>query len=191
MEQFRNALISQYYRYTDGVILVYDITRRVTLENTDRWLTEVKTYCSNYQDLHLVLVGNKSDCTEEEREVSQEEGSAYARLHDMLFLELSATDIESLKDLDDAIVSLTGRMLATKERNTFTRSMSNVIRIGGGASRLDDWVVVDTPNGPVPIPQYQQPSFPRPSYAHIRDQLTESVRSVTSMAQRNDGRCKC
>lgn len=43
-ERFR-TLTGSYYRGSQGVILVYDITRAETFENLSRWLEEVEMYC--------------------------------------------------------------------------------------------------------------------------------------------------
>lgn len=87
-ERFR-TLTSSYYRGAQGVILVYDVTRRDTFTNlSDIWLKEVDLYSTN-QDCIKMLVGNKVD-KESERVVSKQEGIAFARQFGCLFLECSA-----------------------------------------------------------------------------------------------------
>lgn len=87
-ERFR-TLTSSYYRGAQGIILVYDVTRRETFLNlSDIWAKEVELYSTN-QDCVKVLVGNKVD-KESERAVSREEGIAMARELGSLFLECSA-----------------------------------------------------------------------------------------------------
>ncbi|KAL6987321.1 Ras-related protein RABC2a [Sarracenia purpurea var. burkii] len=87
-EKFR-TLTSSYYRGTQGIILVYDVTRRETFTNlSDVWAKELDLYCTN-QDCVKILVGNKVD-RESERVVSREEGTELAQEHGCLFLECSA-----------------------------------------------------------------------------------------------------
>lgn len=87
-EKFR-TLTSSYYRGTQGIILVYDVTRRESFTNlSDVWAKEVDLYSSN-QDCVKMLVGNKVD-KESARAVSREEGIALAKEHGSLFLECSA-----------------------------------------------------------------------------------------------------
>ncbi|XP_031502359.1 ras-related protein RABC2a-like [Nymphaea colorata] len=87
-ERFR-TLTSSYYRGAQGIILVYDVTRRETFTNlTDVWAKEVELYSTN-QDCIKMLVGNKVDM-ESERAVTREEGLALAQEHKCLFLECSA-----------------------------------------------------------------------------------------------------
>lgn len=87
-ERFR-TLTSAYYRGAQGVILVYDVTRRETFTNlSDVWLKELDLY-STYQDCIKMVVGNKVD-KENERVVSKQEGINFARQHKCIYLECSA-----------------------------------------------------------------------------------------------------
>ncbi|KAJ4777258.1 RAB GTPase-like protein C2B [Rhynchospora pubera] len=87
-ERFR-TLTSSYYRGAQGIILVYDVTRRETFTNlSDVWSKELELYSTN-KDCIKMLVGNKVD-KDNEREVSREEGLAFAQASSCLFLECSA-----------------------------------------------------------------------------------------------------
>ncbi|XP_035597493.1 ras-related protein Rab-18-like isoform X2 [Oncorhynchus keta] len=85
-ERFR-TLTPSYYRGAQGVILVYDVTRRDTFTKLDNWLNELETYCTR-NDLVKMLVGNKID--KENHELDRNEGLKFARKHSMLFIEASA-----------------------------------------------------------------------------------------------------
>ncbi|XP_037549819.1 ras-related protein Rab-18a [Nematolebias whitei] len=85
-ERFR-TLTPSYYRGAQGVILVYDVTRRETFTKLDNWLNELETYCTR-NDLVKMLVGNKID--KENHQVDRTEGLKFARKHSMLFIEASA-----------------------------------------------------------------------------------------------------
>ena len=62
MEQFRNALVTKYYRNADGIVLVFDITKRESFEGLDDWISEVKQYCEHgIEKIKMVLIGNKVD----------------------------------------------------------------------------------------------------------------------------------
>ncbi|KAM8819487.1 ras-related protein Rab-18-like isoform 2-T2 [Rhynchonycteris naso] len=58
-ERFKTFTPS-YYRGAQGVILVYDVTRRDTFVKLDNWLNELETYCTR-NDIVNMLVGNKTD----------------------------------------------------------------------------------------------------------------------------------
>merc|ERR1719203_1151386 len=87
-ERFR-TLTSSYYRGAQGVVMVYDVTRRESFENLEQWLKEVKVYCpNNGEGVVKLLVGNKIDL--EGRTISRAEAEDWARSQGMLFLEASA-----------------------------------------------------------------------------------------------------
>ncbi|KAK8563531.1 hypothetical protein V6N13_006267 [Hibiscus sabdariffa] len=94
-ERFR-TLTSSYYRGAQGIILVYDVTRRETFTNlSDVWAKEVELYSTN-QDCVKMLVGNKVD-RDSERAVSREEGIALAKVLGSTFHECSAKTRENVE----------------------------------------------------------------------------------------------
>ncbi|KAI3441453.1 uncharacterized protein J3R85_002368 [Psidium guajava] len=94
-ERYR-ALTSSYYRNAQGIILVYDVTRRETFTNlSDLWAKEVELYSTN-QDCVKMLVGNKVD-RDSDRAVTKEEGVALAGELGCLFTECSAKTGENVE----------------------------------------------------------------------------------------------
>ena len=102
-ERYR-AITSSYYKGAKGAILVYDITRKSTFENIDKWIPDLKK--NGDDDIIMILVGNKSDL-EDQRQVSEEEGKEKAQNYKIAFLETSAfngNNIEkAFKDLIDLV----------------------------------------------------------------------------------------
>lgn len=87
-ERFR-TITSSYYRGAQGIILVYDVTKRESFTNlAEVWSKEIESHSSN-KDCIKMLVGNKID-KEDERTVTREEGLAFAEESGCLFLESSA-----------------------------------------------------------------------------------------------------
>ncbi|KAK1267569.1 Ras-related protein RABC2a [Acorus gramineus] len=119
-ERFR-TLTSSYYRGAQGIILVYDVTRKETFTNlSDVWARELELYSTN-PDCIKILVGNKIDkvfhgyvlktfwgvsiqqnaniqnlSQEDERVVSREDGIALAQEYGCTFLESSAKTRENV-----------------------------------------------------------------------------------------------
>ncbi|XP_019167892.1 PREDICTED: ras-related protein RABC2a-like [Ipomoea nil] len=94
-ERFR-TLTSSYYRGAQGIILVYDVTKRETFTNlSDVWAREVELYSTN-KNCVKILVGNKVDI-ESERAVSKEEGLTLAEELGSLFVECSAITRENVE----------------------------------------------------------------------------------------------
>jgi len=99
-ERFR-SLTPNFYRGAHGAILVYDTTRRETFEKLDHWLQELDIY-STRGEVVKMLVGNKIDAPG--REVSREEGLAWARRNHTLFIEASAKTKEGVKTAFEELV---------------------------------------------------------------------------------------
>lgn len=68
---------------------MYDITRRKSFDNVDKWLRELREYGNS--DMVIVLVGNKSDLSHS-REVTEEEGKNFAEAEGICFMETSALE---------------------------------------------------------------------------------------------------
>eukprot|EP00928_Gymnodinium_smaydae_P031158 TRINITY_DN22960_c0_g1_i1.p1 TRINITY_DN22960_c0_g1~~TRINITY_DN22960_c0_g1_i1.p1 ORF type:complete len:364 (+),score=51.84 TRINITY_DN22960_c0_g1_i1:106-1197(+) len=85
-DRFR-SIVRSYYRGAAGALLVYDITRRDSFDHVTNWLGEARNNAD--PELVIMLVGNKND-RQSERQVSMEEGQAYANQHGLSFLETSA-----------------------------------------------------------------------------------------------------
>ena len=80
------------FQRVQGVILMYDITKRETFERLDLWLNLIKQMTN---DIPIVLVGNKldqEDNIENGRIVEYSEGEDFARDNDFEFFEASAMD---------------------------------------------------------------------------------------------------
>lgn len=107
-ERFR-TLTSSYYRGAQGIILVYDVTRAETFDSLgDIWLREVDMYSTVEEGIKMV-VANKVDLAEQ-REVSREQGVAFARAHGCLFVETSAKGNVAV---DQAFEELVHKILET------------------------------------------------------------------------------
>ncbi|XP_027902743.1 ras-related protein RABC1-like [Vigna unguiculata] len=87
-ERFR-TLTSSYYRGAQGIIMVYDVTRRETFTNlSEIWSKEIELYSTNSECIKM-LVGNKVD-KESDRVVTKKEAVDFARECGCLFIECSA-----------------------------------------------------------------------------------------------------
>lgn len=95
-----------YYKETDGVILVYDISKKETFEKIETWLMDVQK--TNFF-FSLLLIGNKNEL-EKEREVSYEEGKQLASQYGMMFYETSVYKPDTIKkafqELFDEIIAV-------------------------------------------------------------------------------------
>ncbi|KAF6017912.1 RAB2A [Bugula neritina] len=93
-ESFR-SITRSYYRGAAGALLVYDITRRDTFNHLTTWLEDARQHSNS--NMVIMLIGNKSDL-EGRRDVSKEEGEAFAREHGLIFMETSAKTASNVED---------------------------------------------------------------------------------------------
>lgn len=94
-----------FYRGARGGLLLYDVTRRRTFLNSDRWREE--TFKNVGKKIPLIVVANKVDLVES-RAVTPKEGEDYAKEHDFLYVECSALTGENV---EEAYVQLCKRMI--------------------------------------------------------------------------------
>lgn len=101
-ERYR-SLTPMYYRGAQACIMVYDITNRDSFQKIRDWMASI--YKNNEDPLVLIL-GNKTDS--QNREVTTEEGSEYAKMIGALFYETSAkTGDNIINSIDSLIEQLT------------------------------------------------------------------------------------
>ena len=110
-----------YYKGSKGAILVYDTTRKETLEHVPLWVKELLSNTGN-REIPIVLVGNKIDLrTEKEPHVSTEEGLKMMKFLqenfglNVLFIETSAKTGENV---DTAFKILAGEILQRHKQCT-------------------------------------------------------------------------
>lgn len=93
----RIALTQTYYRHTEGVLLIFSVTDRVSFENiTEVWLRRLRSSLQLNEQYRCILIGNKADLVEQ-RVVAAEEALTLATQLGMDYVELSSlhsTDTE-------------------------------------------------------------------------------------------------
>lgn len=123
-ERFR-SIVRSYYRGAAGALLIYDITRRESFVHVSQWLTEARSNAD--PDLVITLVGNKCD-RGADRQVSFEEGHAFAQRNGLYFLETSAVTGHMV----DQAFHVTARLVDRKnEQNSVYDNMSPTSAPGG------------------------------------------------------------
>lgn len=69
--------------------MVYDITKKQTFENAEKWLQELREHADG--DIVILLVGNKCDLRHI-RAVSTDESREFSEKQNLFFIETSALD---------------------------------------------------------------------------------------------------
>ncbi len=86
-EEYFGRIRKTYFEGAFGCIIVYDITRRDTFEDLDRWIGDFQSVVG--ENAAISIIGNKIDL-ENLRCVTSEEGKKVATQYDVPFYETSA-----------------------------------------------------------------------------------------------------
>ncbi|XP_044165496.1 dnaJ homolog subfamily C member 27-like isoform X2 [Acropora millepora] len=95
-EKVRN----EFYKDTQGAMLVYDVGNRESFEVLDSWLEEISKDIGSASDLQGVVFAvcaNKGDCGK--RIVEEAEGHRWANSHGFSYFETSAQTGEGINDM--------------------------------------------------------------------------------------------
>jgi len=87
-ERFR-TITTSYYRHSQGILLVYDVTDPITFDSIRTWMSQIRAHAD--QGVCTILIGNKSDLSAQ-RAISYEEGAAVAKEFGIPFIETSAVN---------------------------------------------------------------------------------------------------
>jgi small GTP-binding protein len=92
-EKYR-SITNAYYKGAKGAFVVYDISRKTSFNNIDKWLFDLKN--NGDENINIILIGNKIDL-EHQREVTTEEGEKKAVLNKASFIETSAKNGDNIE----------------------------------------------------------------------------------------------
>ncbi|KAH8390751.1 hypothetical protein KR215_001674 [Drosophila sulfurigaster] len=126
-ERFR-TITQSYYRANNGVIIVYDITKRSTFANLQKWIEEVRRYTAS--NVLIILIGNKCDL-EEEREVDFEEARQMCQyIPEILFV--METSAKENTNVDDAFRCLATELKRQHDSSSVQAMDENTVQLGQG-----------------------------------------------------------
>ncbi|KAL0220881.1 hypothetical protein RCL1_000735 [Eukaryota sp. TZLM3-RCL] len=98
-ERFR-TITASYYHGAQGIIVVFDVTKRQSFENVQMWLREIED--SATENVSILLVGNKTDLADQ-REVTDEQAKAFAAERNIEYI---ATSAKTAENVENAFLSL-------------------------------------------------------------------------------------
>jgi len=124
------SITSCYYKGAKGAIVVYDVTRKETFVNIDKWLLEFKKNADS--DACYIILGNKCDL-EETRQVLTEEGLSKSETYSIPFMETSAAEKINVEKAFNTLVREIHKNFLTlvKEEGNFSLEKENTVDING------------------------------------------------------------
>ncbi|XP_060766886.1 ras-related protein Rab-43 isoform X1 [Neoarius graeffei] len=132
-ERFR-TITQSYYRSTNGAIITYDITKKASFMAVPKWMEDVKKYGGS--NIATLLVGNKSDLTEE-REVSFEEARALALQLD--FISAIETSAKDSSNVDEAFNKMAAELMLRHGGPVFRDSITDSFKLNSKDVSGDAW----------------------------------------------------
>ena len=138
------AIVSSYYRHAHVIVIVYDVTSRISFHRVAEWkksLDECLSSSGAQPGYITFLMGNKTDCRDSQREVTFIEGEDLAvDLGFSRFFEVSARTANNLhpafrsilSDAHDAVVSGQITAMPVNQHLDLRGSSSDDAPPGGG-----------------------------------------------------------
>ena len=95
-----------------GALLVYDISKKITFDNVQRWLGELRNHAE--AGIVVMLVGNKSDLRHL-RTVQMEEATQFAEAQNLFFVETSANEGTGVEEAFTSILTEIYHLISKKQ----------------------------------------------------------------------------
>ena len=121
-ERYR-SITSAYYKGAKGALIVYDITRKNTFDNIDKWITDLKL--NRDKNICIIILGNKSDLIDK-REINKNDGIKKAEMYKTAFLETSAFNGDNISKAFDELIE----QIVINNKNIFQDDNENEIDKG-------------------------------------------------------------
>ena len=99
-ERFR-SIPPKYYQNADGIIFLFDINDRKSINNANDWISDIKKYMRKKARKNIFLVGNKIDL---KRNITKEEAIRLADEHGMKYFEISCKTNMNLTELVNRMI---------------------------------------------------------------------------------------
>ena len=127
-QERQKSITKTYYKGAKGAFIVYDITKKDSFKNIDKWIQDLREFGED--DAAILIVGNKSDL-EESREVTTDEVKKKAEVYKMAYCETSALKSKNINYAFQTLIKLVAEKMENKknEENKYG-NQSNVISTG-------------------------------------------------------------
>jgi len=100
-QQRYRPVLASCYRGALGVIIVFDVTNKISFKNIKQWMVEIEEFAPN-SNIPKMLVGNKADLSDR-REVEYEVAAEFARENSIAYIE---TSVMRKSNIEEAFVEL-------------------------------------------------------------------------------------
>jgi small GTP-binding protein len=109
------SLVSSYYRNSDIIILVFDLTNHISFRNIEKWYSDIEYICKK-DNLQLFLVGTKADVGKDKYVVDEFMIKEKCLQYNMKYYETSAKKNYNLNELFNDISDIIYNIKAKEEQ---------------------------------------------------------------------------
>ena len=102
-ERFR-SLSKNYFKGAHGFIFIYDVTKKQSFAGVKTWINQAKA-TTKLESFQMILVGNKCDCEEDEREIIIDELKEEAMKYNCEYIETSAKEDINVNEMFSTLIS--------------------------------------------------------------------------------------
>ena len=107
-ERFR-SLSKTLFKGSDGILLMYDISKYETFKHIKNWINDIKTNIGvPIEKIALIIIGNKSDLPEDEKKVDQNDVENLEKTTGFKIIEASA---KNDYNVNESMIALVDKML--------------------------------------------------------------------------------
>ena len=117
-------IVQYYYKSSDGIILVYDITSENSFERVDYFINELKKN-NIFGEIPIFLLGNKID-EKYHRKITFEEGEKFANEHGFMFCECSAETGENIDFIFNKLANKIRENKIKKEKEKMEKELKKI-----------------------------------------------------------------
>jgi small GTP-binding protein len=127
-EQYK-SLTRNFYRNSNGVIVVYDVTNRDSFDKVREWIECVKENAE--ENIRTILIGNKIDLA---KTVHTDEGRKLAKVLKINFYETSAKENSGVNQAIGTLVSNVLKDILEQRTRPSSNDTNNIIDLKKGLS---------------------------------------------------------
>ena len=107
-ERFR-SLQKTLFKGSDGILLMYDISKYETFKHIKKWINDIKTNIGvPIEKIALIIIGNKSDLPDDEKKVDQNDVENLEKTTGFKIIEASAKNDHNV---NESMIALVDKML--------------------------------------------------------------------------------
>ena len=135
-----HKITTSYYKGANGIVLVYDVSDKRSMDNVEYWVKNIKAHASD--SVHVALVGNKTDLRKDQEKNGNcsdpEAGKEFAQRYGVPYFETSAKDAINV---NEAFKTLVANIIAadpTDGGRLKSRSGDRKEKVGGGGDKGKD-----------------------------------------------------